>query len=110
MKRRKAYRALWLRLGGLVACALVALPLQAAWTSYVSISRIQATYNGTLVLHLTANHECGSTRLEPDSTVTAEGLNKIYAGLLAAHARGAQILVLISSCSGAVGKFTHIEG
>lgn len=75
----------------------------------MSISRIQATHNGSFVLHLTANHECGSTRLEPDSTVTAEGGNKIYAGLLAAHARDAQILVLISSCVGTVGKFTHIE-
>jgi hypothetical protein len=80
----------------------------ASWYS-APIDHIELTSTGDIIVFLkgTANHECGSKRV--DYAVPNDAAGKaILAALLSWQAQDKNVNVYISSCSGTAGVFTTV--
>ena len=90
----------------------------AEWVQNKLIDRIQVTPTGNIVVYITADNSCGSTRLEYVSAYSesTDGekyravRSMVYAGLLAAQAQNKTLHFYVTGCVSTVATFDRTEG
>ena len=79
---------------------------QSGWFT-ASISLLETDSSGSIKVYLSANTQCGSSRLKyVHSVVGTDDAKAMLAALLSWQAQSMQVSVYVSQCSGGYGEFT----